>query len=169
MKVFLRLLAVRGRRALRYFSTDGWPTGQAEPKPAGSVLIGQHYGFASEMPDDGQCLAVGVGGGSTSMVSVAEFFTGAPTLENGEACLWSKFGHKLLLKQNGDIVVMPGPGGRTLLGVETGGDPVVTESRIADLVTALIGHKHPETGATTLVSAELATVSVSGSPDVRAK
>ena len=169
LRSIVRFLTVRGRKAARYFSCDGWPTGTDEPQRSDFAQIGQHYGLVSELPDNGKCVAVGVNGGATNLISVAEIDPDAPTVEQGEVLLYAKWGQRVLLKNNGNVVIMPSSTGKILLGVESGGDPVVTESRLSGLIAALKGHKHEETGATTLVSTELASLSVSGSPDVRAK
>lgn len=78
------------------------------------VLFIQHYGYASRPPKDsdivllfpGGCRGAGVAVGSQGEPS------GVPALEEGESCLYSKFGQKVLLKKDGSIIMIPASGKR---------------------------------------------------------
>lgn len=72
----------------------------------------QHYGVASFPPKDsellllfpGGCRGAGVAMGSQSKPG------DIPQLEEGESCLYSKFGQKVVLKKDGSIVLTPASG-----------------------------------------------------------
>lgn len=173
MAQWVRKLVVRGRRAVKYFSAESWPTPPDEPQRSDSALRGQHYGFVSEMPENGEVIAVAVNGGGNNLVSVAELFPGEPELVNGEVLLWSKFGQRVLLKENGSIVVFPASGSEVLLGVDNvgGADRVVTEGKLNQKLALVAAHEHAVSGALASPSSTLSgsALVVSGSPNVYAK
>lgn len=72
----------------------------------------QHYGFASVAPDGSDAVALFVGGSRDNGVVVAE--QGAksdiPQLNKGETALFSKFGQKIILKNDGSISVVAADG-----------------------------------------------------------
>lgn len=78
------------------------------------VLFFQHYGYASRPPKGseivllfpGGCRGAGVAMGSQSKPG------DIPQLEEGESCLYSKFGQKVVLKKDGSIVLTPASGKR---------------------------------------------------------
>lgn len=171
----VRLTTIRGRDAKGIYSCDGY----RHPDDPESVVVAkraQHYGLCSEPPNDGTCVAVAVavGGGASNRVAVAEYSTNTPEIEEGEVVLWTKFGQRLLLNKDGDVVVLPASGRFVILGNDTGSgtDKVVTESRLQAILDTIKAHTHPVAGAVAGASAQLAVpgaVTIVGSPNVLAK
>lgn len=165
----VRKTVVRGRAAEGYYSTDGHRAAPAEPEQALSAQRFGIYGLASECPDGTEAVLLAVNGGASNRVSVAELPQGAPKLEGSEVCLWATFGQRVLLTKDGDVVVMPKPGRKVLLGTDDGAaDPVVTESKLQTALDLIAGHQHPETGGTTGTATTLTGLAVVGSPNVSA-
>lgn len=73
----------------------------------GGVRLMQHYGFASLPVADSEAIAVFVGGSRDNGVIVAEQGDAGeiPHLESGEVALFSKFGQKIVLKNDGSVSV----------------------------------------------------------------
>lgn len=171
----VRLTTIRGRDAKGVYSCDGY----RHPDDPESVVVakrGQHYGFCSEPPVDGTCVAVAVavGGGASNRVAIAEYSTNTPEIEEGEVILWTKFGQKILLDKDGNVIITPKSGAKVLLGDATGTDPVVLKSELNSVLstvrTWLNGHIHPTPSGTSSVAATpIGTLSVSGSPNTEAK
>ena len=173
----VRLTTIRGRDAKGIYSCDGY----RHPDDPESVVVakrGQHYGFCSEPPNDGTCVAVAVavGGGASNRVAVAEYSTNTPEIEEGEVLLWAKAGQRVLLNKDGDVIVIPAAGRKVLLGSATGTDPVVLKSelnsQLSTLKTWLNGHTHPVPagpGTSSAASMPIGTLSVSGSSNTEAK
>lgn len=173
----VRLTTIRGRDAKGIYSCDGY----RHPDDPESVVVAkraQHYGLCSEPPNDGTCVAVAVavGGGASNRVAVAEYSTNTPEIEEGEVVLWTKFGQRLLLNKDGDVIVIPAAGRKVLLGSATGTDPVVLKSelnsQLSTLKTWLNGHTHPVPagpGTSSVASTPIGTLSVSGSSNTEAK
>lgn len=171
----VRLTTIRGRDAKGIYSCDGY----RHPDDPESVVVAkraQHYGLCSEPPNDGTCVAVAVavGGGASNRVAVAEYSTNTPAIEEGEVLLWTKFGQRVLLNKDGDVVVVPAAGRKVLLGSATGTDPVVLKSELNSVLstvrTWLNSHTHPTpSGASSAPSTPIGTLSVSGSSNTEAK
>ena len=173
----VRLTTIRGRDAKGIYSCDGY----RHPDDPESVVVAkraQHYGLCSEPPNDGTCVAVAVavGGGASNRVAVAEYSTNTPEIEEGEVVLWTKFGQRLLLNKDGDVIVIPAAGRKMLLGSATGTDPVVLKSelnsQLSTLKTWLNGHTHPVPagpGTSSVASTPIGTLSVNGSSNTEAK
>ena len=173
----VRLTTIRGRDAKGVYSCDGY----RHPDDPESVVVAkraQHYGLCSEPPNDGTCVAVvvAVGGGASNRVAVAEYSTNTPEIEEGEVMLWTKFGQRVLLNKDGDVIVIPAAGRKVLLGSATGTDPVVLKSelnsQLSTLKTWLNGHTHPVPagpGTSSAASTPIGTLSVSGSSNTEAK
>ena len=173
----VRLTTIRGRDSRGVYSCEGY----RHPDDPESVVVakrGQHYGFCSEPPSDGTCVAVAVavGGGATNRVAVAEYSTNTPEIEEGEVVLWTKAGQRVLLNKDGDVVVHPATGRNVILGSASGGDcdPVVTKSELNSLLsslrTAYNSHLHPTpSGNSSAPTATIASLSVDASPNVFAK
>lgn len=173
----VRLTTIRGRDAKGIYSCDGY----RHPDDPESVVVAkraQHYGLCSEPPNDGTCVAVAVavGGGASNRVAVAEYSTNTPEIEEGEVMLWTKFGQRVLLNRDGDVIVIPAAGRKVLLGSATGTDPVVLKSelnsQLSTLKTWLNGHTHPVPagpGTSSAASTPIGTLSVSGSSNTEAK
>lgn len=173
----VRLTTIRGRDAKGIYSCDGY----RHPDDPESVVVAkraQHYGLCSEPPNDGTCVAVAVavGGGASNRVAVAEYSTNTPEIEEGEVMLWTKFGQRVLLNKDGDVIVIPAAGRKVLLGSATGTDPVVLKSelnsQLSTLKTWLNGHTHPVPagpGTSSAASTPIGTLSVSGSSNTEAK
>ena len=173
----VRLTTIRGRDAKGIYSCDGY----RHPDDPESVVVAkraQHYGLCSEPPNDGTCVAVAVavGGGASNRVAVAEYSTNTPEIEEGEVVLWTKFGQRLLLNKDGDVIVIPAAGRKVLLGSATGTDLVVLKSelnsQLSTLKTWLNGHTHPVPagpGTSSVASTPIGTLSVSGSSNTEAK
>jgi len=176
--VFVRKLLVRGRRSVSYFSSEGWPVPSDEPVTSVSSRRAQHYGFVSELTDDGEVIAVAINGGENNLAAVAEVVPGEPQIENSEVLLWTKHGQRVLLKNDGDVVVFPGPGNKVLLGTgdPLSSDPVVTLSdlnaKLATLCTWLNAHVHTTPGPpgpSSPPTSPIGTLGATGSPNVYAK
>jgi len=171
----VRLTTIRGRDAKGIYSCDGY----RHPDDPESVVVAkraQHYGLCSEPPNDGTCVAVAVavGGGASNRVAVAEYSTNTPEIEVGEVMLWTKFGQRVLLNKDGDVVVVPAAGRKVLIGSATGTDPVVLKSELNSVLstvrTWLNSHTHPTpSGASSAPSTPISTLSVSGSSNTEAK
>lgn len=173
----VRLTTIRGRDAKGIYSCDGY----RHPDDPESVVVakrGQHYGICSEPPNDGTCVAVAVavGGGASNRVAVAEYSTNTPEIEEGEVLLWTKFGQRVLLNKDGDVVVVPAAGRKVLIGSATGTDPVVLKSELNSLLstvrTWLNSHTHPVPagpGTSSAPSTPIGSLSVSGSSNTEAK
>lgn len=171
----VRLTTIRGRDAKGIYSCDGY----RHPDDPESVVVakrGQHYGFCSEPPSDGTCVAVAVavGGGASNRVAIAEYSTNTPEIEEGEVILWTKFGQRVLLNKDGDVVVVPATGRKVLLGSATGTDPVVLKSELNSVLSTvkmwLNSHTHPTpSGASSAPSTPIGSLSVSGSSNTEAK
>lgn len=174
----VRLTTIRGRDSKGIYSCDGY---RHPDDPEESVVVakrGQHYGFCSEPPNDGTCVAVAVavGGGASNRVAVAEYSTNTPEIEEGEVVLWTKAGQRVLLNRDGDVVVYPATGRNVILGSASGGDcdPVVTKSELnsvlSSLRTAYNSHQHPTpNGNSSAPTATIASLSVDASPNVFAR
>jgi hypothetical protein len=175
----VRLTTIRGRDAKGIYSCDGY----RHPDDPESVVVAkraQHYGFCSEPPSDGTCVAVAVavGGGASNRVAVAEYSTNTPEIEEGEVVLWTKAGQRVLLNKDGDVVVYPATGRNVILGSASGGDcdPVVTKSELNSLLsslkTAYNSHTHPVPvgpGTSSAPTATITSLSVNASPNVFAR
>ena len=173
----VRLTTIRGRDSKGIYSCDGY----RHPDDPESVLVakrGQHYGFCSEPPNDGTCVAVAVavGGGASNRVAVAEYSTNTPEIEADEVLIWAKAGQRVWLNRDGDIVVYPATGRNVILGSASGGDcdPVVTKSELNSLLsslrTAYNSHLHPTpSGNSSAPTAPLGTLSLAASPNVYAR
>ena len=173
----VRLTTIRGRDAKGIYSCDGYRH-LDDPESVVVAKRAQHYGLCSEPPNDGTCVAVAVavGGGASNRVAVAEYSTNTPEIEEGEVVLWTKFGQRLLLNKDGDVIVIPAAGRKMLLGSATGTDPVVLKSelnsQLSTLKTWLNGHTHPVPagpGTSSVASTPIGTLSVSGSSNTEAK
>ena len=73
----------------------------------------QHYGVASFPPKDSELLLLfpgGCRGAGVAMGSSQSKPGDIPQLEEGESCLYSKFGQKVVLKKDGSIVLTPASG-----------------------------------------------------------
>ena len=175
----VRLTTIRGRDAKGIYSCDGY----RHPDDPESVVIAKraaHYGFCSEPPNDGTCVAVAVavGGGASNRVAVAEYSTNTPEIEEGEVVLWTKAGQRVLLNKDGDIVVYPAAGRNVVLGSASAGDcdPVVTRGELNTLLsslrTAYNSHTHPVPagpGTSSAPTATITSLSVDASPNVFAR
>lgn len=173
----VRLTTIRGRDAKGIYSCDGY----RHPDDPESVVVAkraQHYGLCSEPPNDGTCVAVAVavGGGASNRVAVAEYSTNTPEIEEGEVMLWTKFGQRVLLNRDGDVVVVPAAGRKVLIGSATGTDPVVLKSELNSVLstvrTWLNSHTHPVPagpGTSSAPSTPIGSLSVSGSSNTEAK
>lgn len=173
----VRLTTIRGRDAKGIYSCDGY----RHPDDPEAVVVAkraQHYGFCSEPPNDGTCVAVAVavGGGASNRVAVAEYSTNTPEIEEGEVVLWTKAGQRVLLNKDGDVVIYPASGRSVILGSASGGDcdPVVTKSELNSLLsslrTAYNSHIHPTpNGNSSAPTATITSLSVDASPNVLAK
>lgn len=166
----VRKVTVRGRAAAGYYSTDGYRAAPTEPEQAMSVQRFGVYGIASECPDGTESIVLAIGGGASNRVSVAELPQGAPELQLGEVAIWSQHGQRVLLRQDGDVVVLPKPGRKVLLGTEDGAavDKVITESALKTALDLVAAHTHPESGTTTGTASTLSGLAVTGSPNVAA-
>ena len=173
----VRLTTIRGRDSKGIYSCDGY----RHPDDPESVVVakrGQHYGFCSGPPNDGTCVAVAVavGGGASNRISVAEYSTNTPEIEEGEVVLWTQAGQRVLLNKDGDVIVYPAAGRNVILGSASGGDcdPVVTKSELNTLLsslrTAYNAHLHPTpSGNSSAPTVTIASLSVDASPNVYAK
>lgn len=166
----IRKLILRGRTSEGWFSAESWQTAPDEPQPTLSARRAQHYGLTTEPPDGAELVALGVNAGGTNLVSVAEYVTGEPQIDGGEVLLWSKYGHRIKLAKNGDVIVLPAAGRDVILGDDGSGDigKIVTVGELRDILQLIKNHVHPETGATTGQSPTLATITLAGSPNVKA-
>jgi len=175
----VRLTTIRGRDSKGIYSCDGY----RHPDDPESVVVAkraQHYGFCSEPPSDGTCVAVAVavGGGASNRVAVAEYSTNTPEIEADEVLLWAKAGQRVLMNKDGDVVIYPAPGRSVILGSASGGDcdPVVTKSELNSLLsslkTAYNSHTHPVPvgpGTSSAPTATITSLSVDASPNVFAR
>ena len=167
----VRKVVVRGRAADGYYSTGGHRSAPAEPEQALSAQRFGLYGLASECPDGTEAVLLAVNGGASNRVSVAELPQGAPRLEGSEVCLWAAFGQRVLLTKDGDVIVVPKPGRKVLLGTDDGAaaDSVVTESKLKTALDLVAAHTHADpVSGNTSASATLTGLSVAGSPNVSA-
>lgn len=169
----VRKCVVRGRAAPGVYSTDGHRAAPTEPETGLSPQRFGVYGIASEAPDGTEVIILAVNGGASNRVSVAELPQGAPELEPGEVCVWSKHGQRVLLTTDGDVVVTPAAGRKVLLGSADAAavDAVVTKSQLNTILSTIKFHEHPVAGALASASTALtgAVLAVDGSPNVSAK
>ena len=121
-------------------------------------------------------MAVAVGGGATNRVAVAEYSTNTPEIEEGEVVLWTKAGQRVLLNEDGDVVVYPANGRNVILGSASGGDcdPVVTRGELNSVLSSLRiaynSHLHPTpNGNSSAPTATITSLSVDASPNVYAR
>lgn len=170
----VRKLILRGRDSRGWFSLEGWATAPTEETPTIISKRAQHYGFVSEPPNGTQVISLAINNGPTNQVSVAEYPSDEPEIDEDEVLLWCKSGQRILLKKNGDVIVLPKAGQNVLLGVETAGEKVVTEAalnaKLNSLQSWLNSHTHPSpSGPTSAPTVPLVGLSVNGSPNVKAK
>ena len=165
----IRQVVLRGRASAGLYSAEGHAVDPSEPEATTTARRGSRYGFLGEAPAGSLVVVVKVGAGNA--VAVAETVPGEPEIEEGEVLVWATAGQRLLLNKDGDVVVLPKPGRKVLLGTDDGAaaDPVVTESRLKTVLDLIAAHVHPETGANTGASTTLTALAVAGSPNVSAK
>lgn len=177
----VRKLILRGRAAAGYYSLEGYRAAPDEPEQSIAARRAGKYGIVSECPAGAEVVVLAINGGASNRVAVGEWLTDEPEVEQDEVLLWSKFGHRLLLRKDGDVVIYPKAGRKVLLGSDDGTacDPVVTQSELnselSTLKTAFTTHKHlgvttgvGESGTTT-VGLSPSWGFLSGSPNVSAK
>jgi phage gp45-like len=139
----------------------------------------QHYGFTSRPPKGAAVVEMMLGGSPNNRVTVAESSGGPTDQEAGEVEIFAASGQRIILRTNGDVVIIPKAGQRILLGSADAAacDPVVTKSElnsaISTVVAAYNSHVHsgiftgPYNSGTT--TAPLTTgYTVTGSPQASA-
>lgn len=158
-----------------HIEVEGWGSEAGEEEGSYTARIFQHYGIASHVPEGAEAVVVAVNGGSANGAVVATELPGTrPALDKGEVAVYSKFGQKILLDKDGNVIITPKEGSKVLLGSATGTDPVVLKSELNSLLstvrTWLNGHIHPTpSGASSAPSTPIGTLSVSGSQNTEAK
>lgn len=101
----------------------------------------QHYGFASRPSKGADGIGVAIAGDRGRTVVIAtEDRQYRPSLEDGEAALYSHGACKILVKPNGDVVVTSN--GSVFLGGDSASQGVVRKSDLDSVVSALNGHVH---------------------------
>ena len=105
----------------------------------------QQYGLASRPPKGSELVVLFPGGshGVGLVVASRSPDADAPALEDGEQCLYSKFGQKVLLKSDGSIVLTPANGKRVRVESDldvTGGVNAVGEvsAKCVDAPTGIV-------------------------------
>lgn len=171
LAMVVRKQLVRGRASKGYYSNDGYPSAPDEPESADVAQRFGIYGVAREIPDNCEVIVLAIHGCSTNRVAVAERHPNEPEVEKGEVLLWTTFGQRLLLNKDGDVVVLPATGRDVRLGDSSAAavDKVVTAGELRSILTSIKNHTHTETGTETGISGQLATISLAGSPNVKAK
>jgi phage gp45-like len=158
-----------------FVEVEGWGSEAGEPEGSYTARIIQHYGFWSHVPEGAETVVVAVAGGSANGAVVATELPGTkPEIEKGEVAIFSKFGQKILLDKDGNVIITPKSGAKVLLGDSTGTDPVVLKSELNSVLstvrTWLNGHIHPTpSGTSSVATTPIGTLSVSGSPNTEAK
>lgn len=171
LEAAIRQVVLRGRASAGLYSAEGHAVDPAEPESTTTARRGSRYGFLSETPAGALVTIVKVGRGN--FVAVAEATPGEPTIEDGEALVWTKAGARVLLNKDGNVVVTPASGRSVLLGSADGTacDPVVTKSQLNTILSTIKYHEHPVAGSLASASTALtgAVMAVDGSPNVSAK
>lgn len=97
----------------------------AGEKHSGVPFI-QHYGLVSKPNAGAEAVVLFVGGERDNGVCIASQGDASkiPSIENGEVCIFSEFGQKILLKKDGSIVLTPKSGSKYRIesDVEVTGD-----------------------------------------------
>lgn len=72
----------------------------------------QHYGITSKPNKDSEAVVLFIGGSRDNGICIASQGDPSkiPSVEDGEVCLFSEFGQKILLKKDGSIVLTPKSG-----------------------------------------------------------
>jgi len=80
-------------------------------------------------------------------------------------------GASAVLDSSGNVTVLAGPGAVVRLGTDLNPllSGVLTEAHWTAIKATLIAHTHPETGTTTLPSADIGPLSILSSPNVKAR
>lgn len=166
----VRKQMTRGRTARGYYSMDGYQAAPDEPESTDSSQRFGHYGFLSEVPNNCEVIVLAIHGAASNRVGVAERHPNEPELQGGEVLLWTEYGQRVLLDKNGDVVIYPKTGGEVRIGDSSASnvDKVVTAQELRSILNLIKNHQHPETGTTTAMSPTLATISLAGSPNVKA-
>ena len=158
-----------------HIEVDGWGSEAGEEEGSYTARIFQHYGFWSHVPEGAETVVVAVNGGSANGAVVGTELPGTkPSLEKGEVAIFSKFGQKILLDKDGNVIITPKSGAKVLLGDATGTDPVVLKSELNSVLstvrTWLNSHTHPTpSGSSSAPSTPIGSLSVSGSSNTEAK
>lgn len=93
-----------------------------------------NYGLVSKPQKGSEIVVLFQGGARGNGVAVASVSkNGVPEIEAGEACLFSDFGQRILLKKDGSVVVKAATGCKVKFesDIETSGKVVVGESIVA--------------------------------------
>ena len=160
-----------------HIEVEGWGSEAGEEEGSYTARVFQHYGFWSHVPEGAEAVVVAVNGGSANGVVVGTELLGIkPSLEKGEVAIFSKFGQKILLDKDGNVIITPKSGAKVLLGDATGTDPVVLKSELNSVLstvrTWLNSHTHPVPtgpGTSSAPSSPIGSLSVSGSSNTEAK
>ena len=108
-----------------------------EDETLADTELAQHFGFRSVAPSDTEVVAIPIGGSSAHLVIVGEIdrSTTPPTLQAGEACIYSTGSARIHVKANGEIEI-EGAASVSVSGstVELNG-PGLGVARIGDSVT----------------------------------
>jgi len=96
-----------------HIEVEGWGSEAGEEEGSYTARIYQHYGIASHVPEGAEAVVVAVNGGSANGAVVATELPGTrPALEKGEVAVYSKFGQKILLDKNGNVIITPKAGSK---------------------------------------------------------
>ena len=122
-------------------------------------IINQDYGFKSRLPKRSEVVAGQVNGWGGPMIVIATAtqrmgFTG---LEVGDACIYTKSGTAVIVRESGDVEITPGATGKVILA---GGGAAV--ARDGDSVQCTLTAADIATLANQMVAAGLVTVGGGG-------
>lgn len=118
----------------------------------------QHYGFASRPSKGSDGIGIAIAGDRGRTVVIAtEDRQYRPSLEDGEAALYSRGACKILVKPNGDVVVTSN--GSVFLGSDSANQGVVRKSDLDSVVSALNAHVHGVSGSATTTPTSAPAVS----------
>lgn len=166
----VRKQLTRGRSDARTFSVDGYPSGADEPESGDEAARFQHYGLTSSVPNHSEVITLAIHGRGSNRVAIAERHPNEPDCELGEVLLWAEGGQRVLLTKDGDVMIFPKAGRDVIIGTssKSGADKVVTESKLNTELAKIKTHTHdaPMGGGPTTTSAALASLGVTGSPNV---
>ena len=110
------------------------------------------WGLATRPAAGGKALVVFVGASQSTPVVLGEEVKDTPALATGEVMIYAQGGAQVHLKASGDVLVLPGAGGK----VEIGGKalPPIAGIVTGQCVCAFTGSPHPEFSQTVLAKKE---------------